>query len=279
MVNCNGLIVESNAIIGSSNRSFLYGDGVFETIRIRNNKVLFLEDHYFRLMATMRIVRMEIPMHFTMEYFEEQILLTAKANHCDTACRIRLTIYRNEGGFYLPETNAIGFVIQAMPLENRDYIIQSMPYEIDLYKDFHIPKHLLSTLKTTNKMIYVTGSIFAKENDLQNCFILNEEKNVVEALQGNIFMIMGKTLITPPIADGCLNGVMRKNLLEIAKGMEQLEVFEKSISPFDLQKADELFITNVIQGIQPITKYRKKEYQTDLANVLVQKINNKISGN
>jgi branched-chain amino acid aminotransferase len=127
-------------------------------------------------------------------------------------------------------------------------------------------------------MIYITGSIFAKENNLQNCLLLNEEKNVVEALQGNIFMLMGNTLFTPPIADGCLNGIMRKNILAIAKTVDGIEVIEKSISPFDLQKADELFITNVIQGIQPITKYRKKEYVSTLANRLVQKLNAKIEG-
>jgi branched-chain amino acid aminotransferase len=179
---------------------------------------------------------------------------------------------------YLPETNAISFVIQVNPLEVRDYAIRTLSYEVDLYKDFHIAKHLLSTLKTTNKMMYITGSIFAKENDLQNCLLLNEEKNVVEALQGNIFMLMGSTLITPPIADGCLNGIMRKNILAIAKTLDGIEVVEKSISPFDLQKADELFITNVIQGIQPITKYRKKEYVSTLANRLVQKLNAKIEG-
>jgi branched-chain amino acid aminotransferase len=278
MVNSNGFLVENAEILGTSNRGFLYGDAVFETMRIRNGSVLFLEDHYFRLMATMRIVRMEIPMNFTMEYLEAQILLTVQANHCQNAARVRITVYRNDGGFYLPETNTVGFVVQAIPVDADDYVIQALPYEVDLYKDFHVAKHLLSTLKTTNKMIHITGSVFAKENDLQNCLILNEEKNVVEALQGNIFMLIGKTLITPPISDGCLNGVMRKNLLEIAKGMEHLEVIEKSISPFDLQKADELFITNVIQGIQPITKYRKKEYQTDLAVLLVQKLNNKFFG-
>jgi branched-chain amino acid aminotransferase len=278
MVNSNGALVESNAIIGNGNRGFLFGDAVFETIRIRNGKVLFLEDHYFRLMATMRIVRMEIPMNFTMEYLEAQVLLTVNANHCESAARIRITVFRNEGGLYLPETNAISFVIQVNPLEVRDYAIRTLSYEVDLYKDFHIAKHLLSTLKTTNKMMYITGSIFAKENDLQNCLLLNEEKNVVEALQGNIFMLMGSTLITPPIADGCLNGIMRKNILAIAKTLDGIEVVEKSISPFDLQKADELFITNVIQGIQPITKYRKKEYVSTLANRLVQKLNAKIEG-
>ena len=278
MFNNNGALVESNVITATANRGFLFGDAVFETIRVRKGKVLFLEDHYFRLMATMRIVRMEIPMNFTMEYLEAQVLLTVKSNHCENAARVRITVYRNEGGLYLPETNAISFVIQAVPIDTEEYIINTFSYEVDLYKDFHIAKHLLSTLKTTNKMIYITGSIFAKENDLHNCLLLNEEKNVVEALQGNIFMLMGNTLITPPISDGCLNGVMRKNILSIAKTLDEIEVVEKSISPFDLQKAEELFITNVITGIQPITKYRKKEYQSTLAQKFVQKLNAKIVG-
>lgn len=273
MVNFNGLLVSTEENTIANNRGFLYGDGVFETLKIKENSILFLEEHYFRLMAAMRIVRMEIPMNFTMEYFEEQVLLVVKANHCSDSSRARITVYRNDGGFYLPETNSISYLIQAIPLPSKYYSINSDPYEVDLYKDFYISKQLLSTLKTTNKMISITGSIYAKENGLQNCLVLNEEKNVVEALQGNIFMLMGQTLVTPPILDGCLNGIMRKNILSIAKNIETLEVIEKSISPFDLQKADELFITNVIRGIQPITNYRKKEYRWDLATLLVEKLN------
>ena len=238
MINYNGQLYSSETILSNSNRGFLYGDAVFETVKIVNSKILFLEDHYFRLMSSMRIVRMEIPMNFTMEYLEAQVLLTVKVNHCENAARARITVFRNEGGLYLPETNAISFVIQVFPIEVKDYVIKTLSYEVDLYKDFHIAKHLLSTLKTANKMMYITGSIFAKENDLQNCLLLNEEKNVVEALQGNVFMLMGNTLITPPISDGCLNGVMRKNILAIAKTLDGIEVLEKSISPFDLQKAD-----------------------------------------
>ena len=117
-------------------------------------------------------------------------------------------------------------------------------------------------------MIHVTGSIYAKENDLDNCILLNDSKNVVEALQGNLFMRMGNTLITPPISEGCLNGIMRKQILSFAKKETNLEVVEQVISPFDIQKADELFVTNVIRGIQPITKYRKKEFEQDTAKVL-----------
>ncbi len=273
MINCNGELLSSTDEITTTNRGFLYGDAVFETFKCANNKILFLEDHYFRLMASMRIVRMEIPMHFTMEYLEEQLLNLVNANEIKDAARIRMTVYRNEGGLYLPTTKSISFLIQAFPLQNQQYSINQQPYEVDLFKDFVVTKQLLSTIKTTNKMINIVGSIYANENSLQNCLLLNNEKNVVEALNGNLFMLVNSKLITPPISDGCLNGIMRKQILEIAKKLENIEVIEASISPFDLQKAEELFITNVITGIQPITKYRKKEFKTLFSEVMVNKLN------
>jgi branched-chain amino acid aminotransferase len=273
MINFNGTIVSQDANILTQNRAFLYGDAVFETVKIINDKILFLEDHYFRLMASMRVVRMEIPMNFTMEYFEEQILSIVKVNQLERSSRARITIYRNDGGYYLPLNNTISFLIHAVALENTLYSIDQKEYEVDLYKDFYVTKQLLSSIKTTNKIINITGSIYANENGLDNCILLNDSKNVVEVLQGNIFMLLGNKLITPPVSEGCLNGVMRKQILSLAKKIENLEVVEEVISPFDIQKADELFVTNVIKGIQPITKYRKKEFTTKLANELVGKLN------
>ncbi|OIQ15328.1 MAG: aminotransferase class IV [Flavobacterium sp. MedPE-SWcel] len=276
MISYNGnLVVESDIII-HKNRAFLYGDAIFETLKILDGKVLFIEDHYFRLMASMRIVRMEIPMYFTMEYMEEKVLeLVQKLNYSNSA-RARLTFFRKSGGYYLPTDNNTEFIITADVLDKPVYQFLEGKYEVDLFKDFYITKQLLSTLKSTNKMVQITGSVFASENGLENCLVLNNDKNVVEALQSNLFMLKGNKLTTPPIADGCLNGVMRKQVLAIAKKKEELEVIEASISPFDLQKADELFITNVITGIQPITKYRKKEYGNDLAADLLKKLNAQI---
>ena len=268
MINFNGILQDSDTNLLDQNRGFLYGDGVFETLKIVGGKILFFEDHYFRLMAAMRIVRMEIPMNFTLEYLEEQVLSLVEKNKIEQSARARITVYRNNGGLYLPTNNTVSFLIQTSAIENPVYSISEKEYEVDLYKDFYIPKQLLSTLKTTNKMIHVTGSIYAKENDLDNCILLNDSKNVLEALQGNLFMRMGNTLITPPISEGCLNGIMRKQILSFAKKETNLEVVEQVISPFDLQKADELFVTNVIRGIQPITKYRKKEFEQDTAKVL-----------
>lgn len=278
MINFNG---DSNAQENmlTQNRAFLYGDAVFETLKIVQGKVLFLEDHYFRLMASMRILRMEIPMNFTMEYFEEQLLSVVKNNGFSDAARARITVYRNDGGYYLPTTNEISFLIHTSPLENQLYGFENKKCEVDLYKDFYIGKQLLSTLKTTNKIIHVTASIYAKENALDTCILLNDAKNVVEVLHGNVFMLLGNKLVTPPISEGCINGIMRKQVLFIARKIEGLEVVEEVISPFDLQKADELFFTNVIRGVQPITKYRKKEFTTSIANRILEALNELVKTN
>ena len=276
MINFNGTFVAEDATVLTQNRAFLYGDAVFETVKIIDNKILFLEDHYFRLMSSMRVVRMEIPMDFTMEYFEAQILSLVAKNQVGNSSRARITVYRNDGGYYLPITNTVSFLIHATALKNTLYSIEKLHYEVDLYKDFYVTKQLLSSIKTTNKLINITGSIFAKENNLNNCLLLNDSKNVVEALQGNIFMLLDNKLITPPISEGCLNGVMRKQILSLAKKIENLEVVEEIISPFDLQKADELFITNVIKGIQPITQYRKKGFNTRISIQLLEKLNEMI---
>jgi branched-chain amino acid aminotransferase len=273
MINFNGTLVSQDLQLSVNNRAFLYGDGVFETIKVVNNSILFLEDHYFRLMSSMRIVRMEIPMNFTLEYLEEQILNLVRTNNCESSARIRFSVFRNQGGFYLPSDNTISFVIQSFELPNKHYFLEEKPYKIELYKDFYVTKHLLSTIKTTNKMIHITGSIFAKENGYNNCLLLNDSKNITEALQGNIFMVLDGKLITPPISEGCQNGIMRKQLIALAKNKINLKVEEEIISPFDLQKADELFISNVIIGIQSITKYRKKEYDNPIAKELISYLN------
>jgi branched-chain amino acid aminotransferase len=272
MVNHNGTFVSSDLIL-TQNRAFLYGDAVFETVKIVNSKILFFEDHYFRLMASMRILRMNIPMEFTLEFLEQELLKVAETSGYSHSARVRITVYRNDGGYYLPKDRSVSYLISGSELPTTSYQYFSGTYEVELYKDFYVSSQLLSTLKTTQKMVAVLGSIYADENGYDNCLLLNESKNVTEALNGSLFMLMGNKLQTPPLTEGCLNGIMRKQILSIARKMEGIEVVEEPISPFDLQKADELFCTNVIRGIQPITKYRKKEYITTFSQTLVQQLN------
>lgn len=279
MINLNGTLHNSpDNQLSLTNRGYQYGDALFETIKVLPNKILFWEDHYFRLMASMRILRMEIPMHFTMEFLESEILKTIQANHLsNTTARVRLNVNRVEGGKYAPESNHIHYNIIAEKLSDDLYQINdTKEYTVDLYKDFFITPGLLSTLKTNNKIINVLGSIYAQDNKLDNCLLLNTDKNVIEALNGNLFLVKDKVIKTPPLSDGCLKGIMRKQLLELIKTMDDYQLEEASISSFELQKADELFISNTIMGIQPIWTYRKKSFTMEVSKQLVQKLNTKI---
>lgn len=276
MINYNGTLILESGLRVEQNRAFLYGDSIYDTVKTLNGKVLFCEDHYFRLMASLRIARMDVAMNFTLDYMESEIIKLTDTLENTASCRARISFYRKPGGRYLPTTRETEFIITAEPLTETLYSINNAPYEVELYKDFTVTKQLLSTVKTNNRIINTMASIFADENAYNNCLLINDEKNVIEAIQGNIFMLSAGVLVTPPISDGCLNGVMRKQIIELAKKIDGIEVIEKSISPFDLQKADELFITNVVMGIQPITKYRKKEYGSALSQELVKRLNAKV---
>ncbi|SDR64990.1 aminotransferase class IV [Christiangramia echinicola] len=275
MINLDGNIVnEENAKLSVLNRGFAYGDSVFETVRVINGKIMFWEDHYFRLMASMRIMRMEIPSSFSPEFLEKEIKDIIEANDLNSsAARIRFAVYRLQGGYYTPATREIGYVITTEAMENSFYLFNDNPYEIELFKDHYVNSGLLSTIKSNNRAVNVLGSIYARENDYDNCLLLNEKKSVVEALNGNIFLVKGNTIKTPPIADGALNGIIRTQLINILKKTEEYTLKETSISPFELQKADELFITNVAQGIQPVSKYRKKNFENKVSKYLLSKLN------
>lgn len=278
MVNSNGHILKKeDASLSIYNRGFAYGDAVFETIKISHNKVLFLEDHYFRLMASMRILRMEIPMYFTLEFLETELLkLIAANNQSHLTIRAKLQVWRKEGGLFNPITNDVDFLISTKILDTDFYIYNDSEYRVDLFKDYYIAPSLLSTLKSNNRLINVVGSIYAKENNLNNCLILNTNKSVVEALNANIFLVKGTTIKTVPLNDGCIKGVMRKQIIDIIKLMPEFSFEEASISPFELQKADELFLTNTITGIQPITQYRKRVFNTEVSKNILAKLNVKV---
>jgi len=275
MINLNGTITSHEAAkLSLKNRGLLYGDAVFETIKAVNGQLFFWEDHYFRLMASMRILRMAIPMHFSMEFLEDEIKKTIRAAAFDKqAVRIKLYVNRKEGGKYNPTNHDVDYFIELEATGNPFYTLNEDPYRVELFKDHYIYANLLSTLKSNAKTVNVLGSIYATENGYQNCLLLNEKKMVVEALQGNLFLVKGTTIITPPTSDGCLRGIIRKQLIEIVKTLKEYTIEEKSISSFDLQKADELFVTNVMIGIQPISNYRKKSYGTEVAKILLQKLN------
>ena len=265
MVNYNGeLLAFEDIKISPANRAFNYGDAVFETVKILNGKVIFWEEHYFRLMASMRMIRMRIPIEFTLEFLEEEILKTVATHDSNTQLRIRLSVFRKDGGFYTPKTNDVDYLItvDTINFQTKEH------YRIDLYKDFYVNSGYLSTIKSTNKLINTLASVYAEENDLDNCVLLNERKGVVEVTNSNIFLVKGDTVKTPPLSEGCLKGIMRGKVIEILQKKEGIEIEESAMTPFEIQKADEIFITNSIMGIQPVTHYRKKEFKTEFSKKL-----------
>jgi len=274
MVNFDGSLYDNDTFyLNHTNRGLRYGDSLFESIRVVKEHIYFLEEHYLRLMASMRILRMEIPMNFTMEFLEAEILKTTRVNATVQAQRVRVTVFRKDGGLYLPSTNEISYCIEVKELKDVFYTINENPYEVELFKDFFVNKDMLSNLKTNNKVLNVVGSIFAKENGYDNCLLLNNQKQVVEALNGNLFLVSGNSIKTPPLKDGCLDGVLRKKLIGLLGKLNTFQITEGSISPFELQKADELFITNSVSGIISVTKYRKKIFSSKTSKELVGKLN------
>lgn len=262
MINFNGeLLFEQKSKLSTENRGFKYGDAIFETIKVNDNKIIFWEDHYFRLMASMRMLRMKIPMQFTLEFLQKEILKTVVVQDDAVSFRVRLNVYRKDGGLYTPKTNEIDYLIE---VKANKYITKDI-YKVDVFKDFYNYSGLLSTIKTNNRMVNTLASIYAKENDLDTCVLINEKKGVVEVTNGNIFILKGNVVKTPALTEGCIKGIVRQKVIELIGKNSEFNLEETSISPFEIQKADEVFITNAIIGIQPITNYKKKQFKVDFS--------------
>lgn len=275
MINYQGKITsEQDPIIFHTNRGLNLGDALYEDIKVVNGVLYFWEEHYLRLMSSMRILRMEIPMNFTMEFLETEIQALIEANELQNqSAFIRIMVFRKEGTYLFQENNEVAYLIASDKGDSPFYTISEEKYEIELFKDFYLNADMLSNLSTTNRLLSVTGGIYARENGYQDCLLINAQKNVVQALDGNLFLVKGNEVKTPPLSEGCKDGIIRKKLLEILQKTEAYEVSESPISPFELQKADEMFITSVRKGIQPVTAYRKANYKADVSRDLLGKLN------
>jgi branched-chain amino acid aminotransferase len=259
------------------NRGFLYGDSVFESIRIVNNKIIFWEDHYMRLMSSMRIIRIEIPQSYTPDFFKLQITNTISKVNPSFTGRVRLTIFREGGGYYTPELSSPSFIVNCSVIDSKEFYLKDSEFKVDLFKDYYIQNDLLSNLKTNNKLINVLAGIYANENNLDNCILLNNKKNVTEFLNGSLFIVRENKIITPNLDSGCLKGIMRKKIIEYVKLIPEFSIEETVISPFDLLSANEIWLTNSISGIITVTNYRNKSFSNDVAKIFIDFLNKKVS--
>lgn len=273
MINFNGqLSSKENFRLNLNNRAFRFGDSLYEEIKIVGESILFWESHYFRLMAGMRLLRMQIPIYFDMGFLESEILKTC-ANRAAEAHLIRLTICRKDNKSLLTKEQAVDFYIETSRKTEALYKPFDGKFEVDLYKDFYENISLLSTIETSSNLIPILSKIFALENGLDECLILNTNKNVIGAAVGNLFLIKGNSLLTPPAEDGCKKGILRNEIMKLIKKSALYQLEETSISPFELQNADEMFLVHITFGIIPISKYRKKEYARQTADYILENLN------
>ena len=273
MINLNGsLLPNSQNLFKAGNRAFLYGDQLFETLRFQDGKLLFWEDHYFRMMGGACMLRMEIPQHLNIEFLENEVIKTLKASNLfGYTSRVRLSLFRSDGGFYLPLSHSLEYLIEVDELIEKPLCLNNSGLFIDVFHDHYKPNQTISNLKGGNSLVSVLSSIFADENDLDEAIILNLESNICESTASNIFIATDKHLMTPPLSSGCVNGIVRKQIIENAS-VWGYTIEEKNMKIFELIKADEVFLTNSIKWIQWVGAYKKKYFTNKISSDLFQKL-------
>jgi branched-chain amino acid aminotransferase len=274
-VNNNGvLILAQTYALKSGNRAHMYGDGLFESIRVVNGVPINLENHFKRLIVGMAVLKMTQSSSFTIEFLAGQMKELLEQNKIVSGGKIRLSIDRKQGGTFLPKTNGVDFFIEAWSLPNNEFILNEAGLFIDLYEDMKKPITILSNYKTKNCLLYIMSKLSAKEKGVDDLFIQNDKLGIIEGSSANLFVVSNGVLYTPSLDLGCLGGTMRMQIINLAieKG---IKVYECNITPQNLLVADEIFLTNAIEGIKWIGSYRTKRYFNILSNQLTEYLNQK----
>lgn len=271
-INYNGETVpEDSKILQVDNRSFRYGDGLFETMLYQGGEIRFLHLHVERLQKSMQTLQLEQSTMFD-EFFIKKITddLIRKNNMVGQRVRVRLTVYRDGGGLYSPQTNRPAFLLQVqkMDIQVRD---KKVGLIVDLYAEIKKPYSDLSSIKSNNSLIYVLAGNYKKKYNYDDIFILNQDGFLCEALTSNIFVYYDKVLYTPALNQGCIDGIMRRVVMDMAED-EGIPVVEAQISPEIMKRADELFCTNAVQGIQWVMGYKQKRYFNKMSRILQDKL-------
>lgn len=275
LINYNGQLIDETLFsIPAFNRSFLYGDGLFETIKVFQRKALFFNQHYVRFIEGLDALKMELPEFWTVPYFKNQIEELAQKNETPNA-RVRLTFWRAGKGKYTPEDFNVEYIIETSPLANEFYIINKTGLQIGAYDEIKKAKGKFSEFKSANAMIYTMAGIFAKENQLDDVLISNTEDRPIEMLFSNFFIRKDNVLFTPSTTEGCVNGVMRRVLIKLCRKMG-IEVIEKELHIEEIMQADEFLITNTMHGIQWVESFENVTYKQEMTDILLAKLNEHI---
>lgn len=252
--------------ISTQNRSFKYGDGLFESMVMFSNEIPLLQAHYERLIRGMSMLKMTIPDYLMPDFLQNHILTIAEEKQVNHAF-IRLLVFRDSEGKYTPKTNQAGILLEIYEIENQEFVLNAKGLTIDIFTEIPKPINSLSSVKTNNCLLYVLAGIFAKEQQLDDCLLINTNRNIIESATANLFLVKDKICITPPLSDACLPGVMRKKVMKTIQE-KGLQLIEKSLTIPDLLAADELFLTNAVRGIRWVKQFRDKVYANQIIKII-----------
>ena len=260
-INFNGEVLSSNTtVLTADNRSFRYGDGLFETIKVANGRILLGNYHFERLLAGVRLLQFEEETpFFTAEKLGEQILELCKRNRHEAFARVRLVVFRGNGGLYDPIDHLPNFIIQSWSLDPRSSELNEEGLVIDVFPHGRKSCDAYANLKSNNYLLYVMAALYAQQNQLNDCLVLNSYDRIADSTIANLFYCKQGHIYTPPLAEGCVAGVMRRNLLEILPGIGY-PVQEKVTTREDLESADEVFLTNALKGIKWVKSFGGTTY-------------------
>jgi len=270
----NGDIVNGDSpILTVKNRSFHYGDGVFETIHAFGTQGRNLGLHLARLKRNMDLVRIEVPTYLDENMLFREISRLLNKNRFFGSVRVRLTVFRNSGGFYIPEDNSAGIVIETIPLETKMYELNPKGYLIDIYNDIKKPLNTLSSIKSCNSILYILAGIYKVDNKLSDCILLNDHERISEAISSNVFLVKNDILYTPSINEGCIPGIMREVVIKVAPSVGLKVKNNVAIPSQKLFDCDEVFLTNTVTGIRWVVAFRNQRYFSKTSRLLTDAIN------
>ncbi|MEO0311167.1 MAG: hypothetical protein RIQ89_824 [Bacteroidota bacterium] len=272
-INNNGSVVDSDQpIFTAQNRAFRYGDALFETIRLMDGEILYLDKHLLRLKSGMKVLGMSFHSDFTFNNMHLMMQHLDQVNSMKGNGRFRLEVYRQDGGYYTPSNNEVAYVLEAESVNNKRYLLNDIGLRIEIYMEHQKPTTPLSNIKSSNALCYVLAGMFRRNSGFDDCLVLNTNNNICEAISSNIFLVKEKVLFTPALSEGCVAGVMRQVVIDQVKSSGK-QVEETKITISDLLSADEIFITDVINGIRWVGAFRNKRYFNLYSRDLLSKIN------
>ncbi|MBO0933522.1 aminotransferase class IV [Fibrella aquatilis] len=227
----------------ATNRAFQYGDGLFETIRYEGGKLWFWPDHFDRLTRGMVALQLAPVTPFALDELQATALDLIQQNGLsDGPARLKLQVWRQPGGLYTPTTHAADWLLTAQPTE--PFGITSKA-RLGIFRDVRLSPSSISAFKTLNALPYVLAGLFRQQHHYDEAILLDIHGHVAECVASSVFWLKDHQLYTPSLETGCIDGIVRRQL------MRNHSVQEGLFLPEALADADAVFCANV-NGIQAL---------------------------